>query len=136
MLSHLAAHPTVEWIWNFWPYTMFIWNPFREILNIPLFPWRLAFWWVEDLWNFLPESLLFLAIQGFAVGYICDGKSCSLNQMVLNDTEGTFIVVGFVTVMLLSLHWAVVYLLIGSAEVIAYSAYYIDMDGIDKAGEL
>ena len=75
----MSQHPKVEWIWNFWPYTMIIWNPFREMLNVPLAPWRLFFWWVEDIWNFIPELLLFLAIQGAAIGYICAGKECTLD---------------------------------------------------------
>ena len=56
--------------------------------------------------------------------------------MVLNDTEGTFIVAGFITALLLSLHWAVFYMLLAGVETAIYSGYYIDKQGIEKAGEV
>ena len=56
------SHPAVEFIWNFWPYTVIVPNPIREILNIPFDPLRIFWFWVEDLWNFIPESLMFLVI--------------------------------------------------------------------------
>ena len=115
---------------------MIIWNPFREVLNVPLAPIRLLFWWVEDLWHFIPETLLFIAIQGGAIGYICTGKECSFDEMVLNDTQGTFIVCGFITALLLSLHWAVFYMVLAAIEVGVYSGYYIDKQGLEDAGEL
>ena len=46
--------------------------------------------------------------------------------MVLNDTEGTFIVAGFITALLLSLHWAVIFMLVAGIEVAIYSGYYIN----------
>ena len=56
--------------------------------------------------------------------------------MVLNDTEGTFIVAGFVTALLLSLHWAAVFIVAAGIEVAVYSGYYIDKQGIENAGEV
>ena len=73
------SHP-VTLIWNFFPFTLVIWNPFREILNIPFWIPRFALSPVELLWNFFPESSMILVINGTGLYYlktIGDENRCS-----------------------------------------------------------
>ena len=114
------SHPLVELFWNYWPYTVLIWNPFRTVLNLPFFPIRLFWWFTEDLWNFIPELMIFVIMQFFFIGYICDGKDCTQNKMILNDTEGPVIAFSFIVFAIFSLQGAIFWLTVGALECALY----------------
>ena len=49
-------HPQVEWIWNYYPFSMFAILPLREGLNlITLETNRLFFFIPQNIWNTIPE---------------------------------------------------------------------------------
>ena len=65
-------------------------------------------------------------MQAAALGYICQDRVCTLDKYDLNDTSGTWIVVGMICMLIMSFHWALFYLVVGSLEALAYSAYFIE----------
>ena len=55
----MIHHPIVSLFWNFFPMTLIVWTPLRELLNLPLELIRIVFMPFTILWNFIPESIIF-----------------------------------------------------------------------------
>ena len=53
-------HPQVEIIWNFFPFSIMLWGPIRELANILFSPFRLATLPWELVLNTITETVPFL----------------------------------------------------------------------------
>ena len=64
-ISELSSiiYPNVDIIWNFFPITLLVWNPFRAILNTIFFWLYIPFLPFITLWNFLPETITMIGIN-------------------------------------------------------------------------
>ena len=52
-----VSHPNVEIFWNIFPVSLFVWLPFRWLLNFIIFPIYIFTWWVPAGTNLIFESL-------------------------------------------------------------------------------
>ena len=50
-------YPRVETFWNWWPFPLLVWTPIRVVLNIFFFPLYFLFWYLQFIWNFIPEVI-------------------------------------------------------------------------------
>ena len=57
------TYPNVDIIWNFFPLTLIVWNPFRAILNAIFFIVYIPFLPFITLWNFFPETFTMMSIN-------------------------------------------------------------------------
>ena len=79
----MESHPIVRLIWNFFPFTLIIWNPLREVLNFPFWIPRFFLSPIELAWNFFPESTIIIIINGTGLYYlktINDKNRCEPNE--------------------------------------------------------
>ena len=84
----MSNHPVVHLLWNYFPFTMLLWNPFREFINAPLFIPRFLLFPSELLWNFAPESAMILASNGIAIYYVKTmGDEGRCNEQIENCND-------------------------------------------------
>ena len=69
------SHPNVEFIWNIWPFSLFIWAPFRLVGNIFILPIYILVWWMPILWNLIFEEIQRAIWFGFAWIFIGLGQT-------------------------------------------------------------
>ena len=62
LLSH-HEHPEVGIIWNYWPFNWLVPQVIAIPLNILFSPLVAMFGWTAPLWNFLPDSVLYVFIN-------------------------------------------------------------------------
>ena len=53
-------HPQVEIIWNFFPFSLLLWGPFREVANFVFFLFRIPYFPFELVLNTITETGPFL----------------------------------------------------------------------------
>ena len=125
-------HPLVSFIWNFYPYTMLIPDPFRELLNAPFTLFRLPVLPAEFIWNFQIESVFMFVMFGIAGLLISTDK----NKYGKNSNEISIVLIILFSLMcvygLLSFQtfcfWAISFGLIMTA----YMIFWYEDDPLER----
>merc|ERR1740130_1841949 len=104
MESVISQHPAVDIIWNFFPLDMFIWNPFRGILNAIFIVFYIPCLPFIAIWNLFPEGFMMLStnilLLGLEGGIIYGLKIYKANT---DDFWITYGVIAFFDFMIFSL---------------------------------
>ena len=58
----ISIHPTLQLLWNYWPFSMVFLTPIRILLNILFPPLNIFVWWIPLLWNLITETICFIVL--------------------------------------------------------------------------
>ena len=67
METLIAEHPSVDIIWNFFPISLFVWNPIRGMLNLIFMIFYIPCLPLIIIWNLFPEGFIMITINSVLI---------------------------------------------------------------------